>query len=217
MARPKRVGPPVKARDTRRRIQIEVSDEKRLALDSLASKMNCKAPDLMLRALDAYLDQNSGTIPLVQQMSGSPEVLAQKNLALRAYRKMAGQAGAARDAKVTLATIRYWIKTDEIFAQLAEEATQYCVDQVRNRMFLEAMKPGPASFRDRIAILNAKDADFGIIRPQMLVKILGPFLDRVIECASILTEDPEKLQHFAVELGEYADGVVSSQSAGRRR
>lgn len=179
--------------------------------------MNCKAPDLMLRALDAYLDQNSGELPLVQQMSGSPEILEAKKLALRSYKVMGGQAGAAHVAKVTVATVRYWLANDEIFAQLAEEATQKCIDDVRSRMYSEAMKPGPASFRDRIALLNAKDADFGIIRPQMLVKILGPFLDRVIECASILTEDPEKLQHFAIELGEYADGVVSSQSTSRRR
>lgn len=207
----------LKAIGERKRVHVDLPPEKRECLDLLAIKMNCKPSEIMLRALECYAAQHSDEIPLVLQMSGGPEVIEAKKRAIDSYKLMEGPAGAAERAQVTISTIRHWLEKDTIFRQLTEEATQRCVDTVQGRMFQEAQKPGPNSFRDRIAILNAYHADYGIIRPQMLVKILGPFLDRVVECASILTEDTEKLQQFAIELGEYADGVISSQSAGRRR
>lgn len=198
-------------------MQIEISAERRAEVDELAGRMNCKATELVLRAIDAYAAQHRDDIPLMLQMSGGPDTIAAKERALESYRRMEGPAGAAERAGVTVTTIKHWVDSDPVFRQISEEAIQRCVDTVQARMFEEAQKPGPNAFRDRIAILNAYHPDFGIIRPQMLVKVLGPFLDRVIECAAAFIKEPEALECFARELGEYADGVISSQSASRRR
>ncbi|CAN0489322.1 unnamed protein product, partial [Phaeothamnion confervicola] len=117
-------------------------------------------------------------------MTGSAETLEQKRLCLAAFGEGKGETLAARAAGVTKRTVRHWLNTDPTFYELAEDAVSGCVEEIEHLLYVDGRKPGPQYFSSKIAILNAKNPDYGVIRPQMLMRILAPCAEKIIDCGA---------------------------------
>ena len=146
-------------------------------------------------------------------ISGDENTVQAKAKAIEGRRNMLGWALTAKHAGVTYRTLKFWLDTDPVFRELAEEAQAQSV-AVAETWLIKKAREGHVSAI--FGVLNAKHPDYGMIRTQLLNQVLNPLLARIIEVARRFIQ-PADLQRFAQEIGGHAERVALSAVTGRRK
>lgn len=168
------------------RIQIYVTTEQQAKVAQMLATLGGKttASDLFRRAIDALEEQlareMTGLETLELQMSGDPDILAKKQLAIKAFGYLANVPLVAERVGVTSRTIYYWLESDAVFNQLAEEAQARTVGMVEGALFKKAMDGHVSAM---FGILNARHPDYGQIRNQMIQVHLAGVVDAILNVA----------------------------------
>lgn len=186
-------------------------------LDALAKRMGCKRPEVLRRGIPylvRHLEAAEAGQDLTLQMSGDEATLRWKNHVIELANEGKGVPRCAREAKVTQRTVYNHLARDPVFRELFEEARNFCVDSMEGCLYKIGTREKNPNVTAMLAYLNAHHPDYGMIRSQVLQRILGPFLDRIVKLATQYVP-PGLLDEFVTKLGRDAERVAIDATSGR--
>ena len=166
--------------------------------------------------LVAHLEALAANDPAAfeKAMLGDEITLEWKREILEAVGGGKSLAKAARAAKITQRTVYYHLESDEVFRILFEESKTLCVENVVEKLYDQATKEKP-NITAILAFLNANHPDYGQIRTQVLQRILGPFLERIVRLAEEFIP-AGRLNQFTARLGRDAEFIALEATTGKR-
>lgn len=195
-------------------LRVKVTPEQAAELKTLAKIHRCTVPELFRRgipvlkqsALALQAGVNSDLVLL-----GDDLTVKAKQQALEAFRQLKGPARAAKAGGVTLRTIRYWVESDPVFRQMAEEGAALAVELVEGQLVKLAHKGNLSAI---FGVLNAKHPDYGQIRPHMMLRYLKPLFEIVVKRVATYLR-PADLDRFAAELRGDLDDFAREQGRAK--
>lgn len=200
-------------------VTVRLTEEQAKELRELAEVLRCPAPEVLRRGLgpmrQVAIAVRAG-IEDDRMLEGDELTVEAKQKFLAATRMRKGAALAANEAGVTLRTVNIWCSRDDVFRRMAEEAQAVGIDEVEQWLLAIAQDAkSKGAVTAILAFLNNRHPDYGMIRTQLLQRVLGPLLDRVIKIASRFLPTAD-LQRFAVEVGRETELVALEASNGGR-
>lgn len=185
--------------------------KKRLKVTSRAEVLRRGLPYLV-RHLEALAVNDPAAYEAT--MMGDELTLEWKRDILEAVGAGKSLAKAARAAKITQRTVYNHLDSDPVFRMLFEESKTLCVENVVEKLYDQATKEKP-NITAILAFLNANHPDYGQIRTQVLQRVLGPFLERIVRLAEEFVP-AGRLHEFTARLGRDAECVALESTCGKR-
>lgn len=195
-------------------LRVKVTPEQEAELKTLAEVHRCSVPEVLRRGIPALRQaalaiQAGVNADLV--LAGDELTVTAKQKALQAFQQLKGPARAAKAAGVTLRTLRYWVETDPVFRQMAEEGASLAVEIVEGQLVKLARKGNLSAI---FGVLNAKHPDYGQIRPHMMLRYLKPLFEIVVRRVATYLR-PADLDRFAHELRGDFEGFSREQGRAK--
>ena len=201
-------------------IQVPVSSEEKAQVMAIAKRLGSSQGEVLRRGLPHLIktleaEAAGEQLVTVLELSGDAATRAWKEKVLAAARDGNGVPLSAEAAGVSQRTVHYALRKDPVFQQLFDEARARVTDQVEGTLLTLAKQPNPRHITAILAYLNAHNPDYGQIRTQVLQRVLGPFLDRIMRLAEKYVP-PGLLDRFTQELCRDAEQVALDAAGGKR-
>lgn len=199
-----------------RSVQVTFDQAAYKELQGIAKVLKCSIPEVLRRGVAAMRQHSlaiQAGVGADQLLAGDALTIQAKQKFIQAVGELKGEALAAKDAGVSLRTVRAWYTSDEVFREMISDANAEGVEDIEQCLVAQAKKGQIAAI---FGVLNAKHPDYGQIRTQLLQRVLGPLLDQVIRVAAQFLQ-PADLQRFATAVGREAETVALEASAGGKR
>lgn len=191
-------------------IRVPVSESDRATVECLSERLGISMAEVLRRGLPLLVREvehvAAGGDVSDLYMRGDAETLRWKREFLQAIEESPGIARAARAAGVKPDTARYHLANDPAFALQFKDAQDFCVEEVEHCLYKMATGKKP-NITAVLAFLNAKHPDYGIIRTQLLQRVLAPFLERLAKLAEKYVP-PGLLPEYIEDLRKDSDFVV---------
>lgn len=167
-------------------IRVPVTESERVKIETLSKRLDISMAEVLRRGLPLFIREvehvAAGGQPSDLIMRGDAETLKWKEAVLESIELGYGIRQAAKKAGLESRTVHYHLENDPAFFERFNEAQSYCVEEVEHCLYKMATKEKP-NVTALLAYLNAHHPDYGIIRTQVLQRVLSPFLDRLVKLA----------------------------------
>ena len=197
------------------RFTVILSEEEFAGAEEMAGLINSSIAEVIRRSLPVARREILASKAGVNQelcLSGDNLTVTAKNQAIAAFSDGKGPALAAREAGITLRTIRVWLKDDPVFAQLAQENSYQAVEEIETCLYKAAKKGNVSAM---FGVLNAKHDQYGMLRPDML----RPMTDKIAEMVNRVARTYVSIadyESFSREILRGMESVVRDVSGGRK-
>lgn len=198
---------------SRIRVTIPAAQHEWLSAEAkrLRSNVNDVCRRLFQRAIEGPQEQ------IATRHLGNAEIAAGKDAFLKAIERHYNLAPAAREVGVDRSTIYDWMRHDEAFANSVEAAREMRIHTVEGHLLaiglgLQGTKSN-GQITALLAWLNAHHPGYGRIRAEVLARVLGPVMDKVIEIATRYLP-PDAVGRLGAELGRVIEGAALEKAGG---
>lgn len=197
-------------------VTVRLNEEEQTIVKDLAEAMGCSQGELFRRCLPAVRQQTLLALAgdnTVIEMLGDKQTLEAKQKIVKRLRWLDPEAIACSKAGVLRRTFAIWLQADAVFRMLCEEAQAIGIGMAERWLVREARAGKIAAI---FGLLNAKHPDYGVIRRQLIDRVLSPFVQKVLDVAAeFLSSDA--LDTFSERIGREADRLAASIAASAKK
>lgn len=207
---PQGAGKPITA------VTVRLNEEEQVIVRELAESLGCSQGELFRRGLPAVRQQMLLALAgdnTVIEMLGDKQTLDAKNKIIKRLRWLDPEAIAVNKAGILRRTFALWLQADAVFRMLCEEAQAIGIGMAERWLVREARNGKIAAI---FGLLNAKHPDYGVIRRQLIDRVLSPFVQKVLNVASEFLHS-DALDAFSERIGREADILASSIAASSKK
>lgn len=200
-------------------IRVPVTDLEEQMLKDVSVRLNISMAETYRRSLPIFLahleNLDAGGFEELK-MLGDSSTVALKKAFIKLVSEGDGELTAAKTVGITSQTFRHWMKSDEVFAHLAQEAWALVIEKVQSVLIkmslgMDGRKPNLTAI---FGFLNATHPAYGLIRQHAAEWLASDWVNGCVKIAEKCFP-LDLIPKFAEEVKVFSDDLFSK--AGSRR